>query len=228
MLLTVGGTIPADDIPELKELGVAEVFTPGRLDAGHHRLHPGRGTPAWRALTRVRRDGRGGLRSGPTGYRLTRQSTWYDPHASFCQRRPPSEDLRPRERGAGRGGPEADRPVDRPHGPRRREEPQPVRHARDRGRDAGRGGRCRRGRRDRRRHDGPVERGPRAAQGGLARRRPLRPPVRRRARRLRRRRDRATRWREDARARVARPRPARPAVATTASATRSAPSWPTT
>jgi len=27
--VTVGGTIPADDIPELKELGVAEVFTPG-------------------------------------------------------------------------------------------------------------------------------------------------------------------------------------------------------
>ncbi|MBA3370351.1 MAG: methylmalonyl-CoA mutase, partial [Thermoleophilaceae bacterium] len=27
--LTVGGTIPADDIPELKKLGVAEVFTPG-------------------------------------------------------------------------------------------------------------------------------------------------------------------------------------------------------
>jgi methylmalonyl-CoA mutase C-terminal domain/subunit len=25
----VGGTIPADDIPELKELGVAAVFTPG-------------------------------------------------------------------------------------------------------------------------------------------------------------------------------------------------------
>jgi methylmalonyl-CoA mutase C-terminal domain/subunit len=25
----VGGTIPADDVPELKELGVAEVFTPG-------------------------------------------------------------------------------------------------------------------------------------------------------------------------------------------------------
>jgi methylmalonyl-CoA mutase C-terminal domain/subunit len=29
VLLTVGGTIPADDIPELKALGVAEVFTPG-------------------------------------------------------------------------------------------------------------------------------------------------------------------------------------------------------
>jgi methylmalonyl-CoA mutase C-terminal domain/subunit len=29
VVITVGGTIPADDIPELKELGVAEVFTPG-------------------------------------------------------------------------------------------------------------------------------------------------------------------------------------------------------
>jgi methylmalonyl-CoA mutase, C-terminal domain len=29
VLLTVGGTIPTDDIPELKRLGVAEVFTPG-------------------------------------------------------------------------------------------------------------------------------------------------------------------------------------------------------
>ena len=29
VIVTVGGTIPADDIPELKRLGVAEVFTPG-------------------------------------------------------------------------------------------------------------------------------------------------------------------------------------------------------
>jgi methylmalonyl-CoA mutase C-terminal domain/subunit len=29
VLVTVGGTIPAGDIPELKELGVAAVFTPG-------------------------------------------------------------------------------------------------------------------------------------------------------------------------------------------------------
>jgi methylmalonyl-CoA mutase, C-terminal domain len=29
VLVTVGGTIPNQDIPELKELGVAEVFTPG-------------------------------------------------------------------------------------------------------------------------------------------------------------------------------------------------------
>jgi methylmalonyl-CoA mutase, C-terminal domain len=29
VVLAVGGTIPADDIPELKRLGVAGVFTPG-------------------------------------------------------------------------------------------------------------------------------------------------------------------------------------------------------
>src|ERR1022692_1894978 len=29
VVVTVGGTIPAEDIPELKDLGVAEVFTPG-------------------------------------------------------------------------------------------------------------------------------------------------------------------------------------------------------
>ena len=29
VVVTVGGTIPAQDIPELKKLGVAEVFTPG-------------------------------------------------------------------------------------------------------------------------------------------------------------------------------------------------------
>jgi methylmalonyl-CoA mutase, C-terminal domain len=29
VVITIGGTIPADDVPELKRLGVAEVFTPG-------------------------------------------------------------------------------------------------------------------------------------------------------------------------------------------------------
>ena len=29
VVLVVGGTIPGDDIPELKKLGVAEIFTPG-------------------------------------------------------------------------------------------------------------------------------------------------------------------------------------------------------
>jgi methylmalonyl-CoA mutase C-terminal domain/subunit len=34
ILVTVGGTIPNQDIPELKELGVAEVFTPGAPTQG--------------------------------------------------------------------------------------------------------------------------------------------------------------------------------------------------
>ena len=29
VVITVGGTIPSDDVEKLKELGVAEVFTPG-------------------------------------------------------------------------------------------------------------------------------------------------------------------------------------------------------
>jgi len=29
VIVTVGGTIPVEDVPELKALGVAEVFTPG-------------------------------------------------------------------------------------------------------------------------------------------------------------------------------------------------------
>src|SRR3954467_9117336 len=33
VVVTVGGTIPADDIPELKKLGVAEVFPPGAPNA---------------------------------------------------------------------------------------------------------------------------------------------------------------------------------------------------
>ncbi|MFN8161192.1 MAG: cobalamin B12-binding domain-containing protein [Solirubrobacterales bacterium] len=49
VLVTVGGTIPAEDIPRLKELGVAEVFTPGAptdeivefVRAGAERRHAG-------------------------------------------------------------------------------------------------------------------------------------------------------------------------------------------
>jgi methylmalonyl-CoA mutase C-terminal domain/subunit len=29
VIITVGGTIPAEDVPELKKLGITEVFTPG-------------------------------------------------------------------------------------------------------------------------------------------------------------------------------------------------------
>jgi methylmalonyl-CoA mutase, C-terminal domain len=34
VVVTVGGTIPSQDIPELKKLGVAEVFTPGAPTQG--------------------------------------------------------------------------------------------------------------------------------------------------------------------------------------------------
>jgi methylmalonyl-CoA mutase C-terminal domain/subunit len=34
VVLVVGGTIPNDDVPELKKLGVAEVFTPGATVQG--------------------------------------------------------------------------------------------------------------------------------------------------------------------------------------------------
>jgi methylmalonyl-CoA mutase C-terminal domain/subunit len=34
VVVTVGGTIPSQDIPRLKELGVAEVFTPGAPTEG--------------------------------------------------------------------------------------------------------------------------------------------------------------------------------------------------
>ena len=40
VIITVGGTIPAQDIPELKALGVAEVVHPRGLHAGDRRLHP--------------------------------------------------------------------------------------------------------------------------------------------------------------------------------------------
>ena len=42
VVVTVGGTIPADDVPELKKLGVAEVFTPGAADRRDRRVHPQR------------------------------------------------------------------------------------------------------------------------------------------------------------------------------------------
>ena len=47
VLVTVGGTIPADDIPELKRLGVAAVFTPGSpTDDIVEFLRSGLATPA--------------------------------------------------------------------------------------------------------------------------------------------------------------------------------------
>ena len=69
VLVTVGGTIPADDIPQIKELGVAEVFTPG-APTRHRRVHPRTvpmefGLHSWRCRCRVH--GIGDRRVG--GYR---------------------------------------------------------------------------------------------------------------------------------------------------------------
>ena len=121
------------------------------------------------------------------------------------------EDLRPRQRGARRRRREAHGPGFQAPRPLRREEPEPVRHPRHRGRHADPRGRCRGRRRDRRRDHGPRVRLPRAAQGGIARRRPLGAPHRRGARRLGRVRHRL-RARQGARVRVARPGAAGPAV----------------
>ena len=45
VVVTVGGTIPAQDIEELKELGVAEVFTPGAPTQAIIDFIPGAVTP---------------------------------------------------------------------------------------------------------------------------------------------------------------------------------------
>ena len=95
--------------------------------------------------------------------------------------------------------------------PLRREEPQPVRHPRDRGRDADPRGRQGPGRRDRLGDDGPRVRRAGPPQGRCARRRPLDPPHGRgpcRVRRLRH----GIRACEGARVRAAGPGAARPAV----------------
>ena len=42
VVVIVGGTIPGDDIPELKKLGRRRDLHAGRLDAGHHRVRAGR------------------------------------------------------------------------------------------------------------------------------------------------------------------------------------------
>ena len=104
VVVTVGGTIPADDIEELKSLGVAEVFTPGaptqqaidfiRGAVRPELVRPRRSPAAWgrrseRAGRAPDRGGAGGApdggraalavrkRSTAPGDRLTRQSTGY-------------------------------------------------------------------------------------------------------------------------------------------------------
>ena len=226
------GTIPADDIPELKELGVAEVFTPGRADAGHHRLHPA--AVERRAAAR----------------RLSAAPTARAEHADAV----PSP--RPIDSSVNERGTHAERPFARggtdtvkicvlvkevpDAAVQKRIDPSTGRldrsgeknlnpydtHAIEAAMQIKEGGAVA-GRRDRRRHDGPRVRRPRAAQGRLAGRRPLGAPERRGPRRLRRRRDRlrAGAGRSSARTPTSSCSASSP---TTASATRSAPSWPTT
>ncbi len=75
VLVTVGGTIPADDIPELERLGVAAVFTPGAPTQAIIDFIRGCGRPAGTPLKR--RDHRESrCRSNDClGARLTSQST---------------------------------------------------------------------------------------------------------------------------------------------------------
>ncbi len=88
VVVTVGGTIPADDIEELKALGVAEVFTPGAptqeavefirsaVRAVSRMWRPACASSPPGAPSSRRR--RYASRSSPQPDRLTRQSTGYD------------------------------------------------------------------------------------------------------------------------------------------------------
>ena len=55
VLVTVGGTIPADDIPELKRLGRRRGLHPRRRNRRHRRVHP-RAAPAPATPKAERRD----------------------------------------------------------------------------------------------------------------------------------------------------------------------------
>ena len=68
VIVTVGGTIPDDDVEELKRLGVAEVFTPGastQVAVDFIRGAVGREPSGSRSCHPI----------APHSYRLTRQST---------------------------------------------------------------------------------------------------------------------------------------------------------
>jgi methylmalonyl-CoA mutase, C-terminal domain len=103
VLVTVGGTIPSDDIPELKRLGVAEVFTPG---APTQAIIDFIKTAVPRSEGRASRPAvpcAGEPLSKPPGARGARPTdssvNRVDFPAFACHRRP-NEDLCPRQRGA--------------------------------------------------------------------------------------------------------------------------------
>ena len=109
VVVTVGGTIPAEDIPELKELGVAEVFTPGAP------------TQAIVDFIRERRRPRTRLHDRP----IDCQSTIGSPTSVVPRRLPVKICVLVKEVPDAAVEKRID-PLDRAHGPQRREEPQPV------------------------------------------------------------------------------------------------------
>ena len=144
VIVTVGGTIPAARHPGAEAARRRRGVHARRAHAGHHRRScaaPSAPPPdprlrAFRARGRSRRLVRLTVSQRGTIRRRSHRT------AFACLRRHHAvEDLRPGQRGAGRRRREAHRPVDGADGPQRREEPQPVRHARHRGGDAAQGGR---------------------------------------------------------------------------------------
>ena len=109
VVVTVGGTIPAEDIPELKDLGVAEVFTPGRAHAGDRGFHP-----------------RGHRRAPRLIDSSVNRATRVESRPTDPKELPENEDMRPGEGGPGRRRREENQSLDGAHGPQRGEEPQPV------------------------------------------------------------------------------------------------------
>ena len=125
VVVTVGGTIPAEDIPELKQLGVAEVFTPGAptqaiVDFIREAIDARPSERASRQLIDSSVNRRTGRITGSASDRTQPPPT--DPRRSSRR----NEDMRPGEGGPGRRRREADRSLDGAYGPQRREEPQPV------------------------------------------------------------------------------------------------------
>ena len=111
VVVTVGGTIPAEDIPELKELGVAEVFTPG--------------APTQAIVDFIRGAAGGRARQSLIDSSVNRSTRVGSPPTD-PKELPENEDMRPGEGGSGRRRREEARPLDGAHGPQRGEEPQPL------------------------------------------------------------------------------------------------------
>ena len=81
VLVTVGGTIPADDIPRAQGARGRRGVHPRRADAGHHRLHPGRGR---RARPRAEQLSPDRASASAVPRRLTASQSRYHPARPFA------------------------------------------------------------------------------------------------------------------------------------------------